>query len=147
MTCHPCHPTETFFGIMPPIGNTTPSEVIKAVSLQTKVSMTNMKSKGRKGDFVAARSLAFLFLRKCTNLTLVEAGELFNRDHTTVIHSLQTIQGRIEREITIKKLYHSINLLINPYKKPVEIEEPEPEPDTPKTIKRPPSIYSNKQYY
>jgi chromosomal replication initiator protein len=73
------------------------SEILKGVSEYYHVTIQEMKSKSRKANYVRARQAAYYFLKLYTRLTLKEIGTLLgNRDHTSVIHGLQTIKHLVE---------------------------------------------------
>jgi chromosomal replication initiator protein len=58
------------------------------------VSISDMKGKTRKREVVIARQLAIYFIKATTTLTLKAIGSNFGtRDHSTVIHSLETVQN------------------------------------------------------
>lgn len=87
---------------------TAPALIILPVSFYYSVSIEDMKSKTRMRPIVVARQMSFYMLRRFTELSLHDIGKLFgDRDHTTVIHGLNTIRDlastdkRIDRDITI----------------------------------------------
>jgi len=45
--------------------------------------------KSRKREIVYQRAAAFNFLRQNTQLSLTSIGDLFNKDHATVLHALK----------------------------------------------------------
>jgi chromosomal replication initiation ATPase DnaA len=60
--------------------------------------------KSRKRELVVAREWIIYFLFTHTHLTLRQIGEVFSRDHTTVLHASNLIKSEIDRGIS-KKLY------------------------------------------
>ena len=50
-------------------------------------------SKSRSRPLTTARHVAMYLLRELTGLSLIKIGELFERDHTTVIHGIKKIEG------------------------------------------------------
>jgi chromosomal replication initiator protein len=50
-----------------------------------------VKGKSRLRGFVKARFISMYLLRRRTGLTLKEIGRMFHRDHTSIIHAIQTI--------------------------------------------------------
>ena len=46
----------------------------------------------RKQEFVKARFLAIYFIKNRTDFTLKRIGEIFGRDHASIIHALKTIK-------------------------------------------------------
>ena len=73
------------------------STIIENVCEYFQIETKTMVSKCRNRNLVVARQLAMYFIKKYTNLTLEKIGKLFGgRDHTTVIHSINTIEGFID---------------------------------------------------
>lgn len=83
-----------------------------AVSDETGVPMLAMTGRSRKDRIVTARHLAMAITRLKTNLSLVEVGELFNRDHGTVIHACRSIATRMEVEPETRGIYERITAAI-----------------------------------
>src|SRR5712691_4360642 len=50
-------------------------------------------SKSRSRPLTTARHVAMYLLRELTGLSLIKIGELFERDHTTVMHGIKKIEG------------------------------------------------------
>ena len=57
-----------------------------------------MKSDTRKNDPVKARQQAIYLLKKHTKMSLHSIGDIFGKDHATVIHSIKTVENFIETE-------------------------------------------------
>jgi len=69
----------------------------KTVSEYFKLTQEDLKAKTRKKEIVIARQLAMYFSKQHTNLSLKSIGYHFGgRDHSTVIHALQTVNDVIE---------------------------------------------------
>lgn len=76
----------------------------KTVSEFFKVSIDQLKDKTRKKEIVIARQLAMYFSKDYTNLSLKSIGNHFgNRDHSTVIHAVQTVSDLCETDANFKK--------------------------------------------
>jgi len=76
--------------------------------------MTELKSKSRKRETVFPRQVAMYLMKEFTNLPLKSIGYHFGgRDHSTVIHAVQTISDMLETdkdvEKTMQKLYKYFN--------------------------------------
>ena len=52
----------------------------------------DLVSKNRSRPLTTARHVAMYLLRECTGLSLIKIGELFERDHTTVLHGVKKIE-------------------------------------------------------
>lgn len=59
-----------------------------------QVSVNEVKGKGRKSTFVKPRHI-FWYLTK-DNITRKHAGKLLQRDHSSVIHAIESVQNQIE---------------------------------------------------
>lgn len=76
----------------------------KTVSEFFKVSIDQLKDKTRKKEIVMARQLAMYFSKEYTNLSLKSIGYHFGgRDHSTVIHAVQTVNDLYDTDNTFKK--------------------------------------------
>lgn len=51
--------------------------------------------KGRKGEIPVIRFILWNYLHVKGNLTLKEVGELFDRDHSTVIHGIKEYDDKV----------------------------------------------------
>jgi|TARA_B110000503_G_C6990652_1_gene347191 chromosomal replication initiator protein len=70
-------------------------KIIEKVSEYYKISINDIKGKSRKRHFVKARFISMYLIRNQTSLKLKTIGDIVGRDHTTVMHSLQTIQNTL----------------------------------------------------
>ncbi len=76
----------------------------KTVSEFFKVSIDQLKDKTRKKEIVMARQLAMYFSKEYTNLSLKSIGYHFGgRDHSTVIHAVQTVNDLYDTDNSFKK--------------------------------------------
>lgn len=70
-------------------------KIIEKVANYYNVSIKDVKGKSRKRQFVKARFISMYLIRNGTTLKLKTIGDIVGRDHTTVMHSLQTIQNTL----------------------------------------------------
>jgi len=76
----------------------TPDKVITYVSQKTGVPFEDIVGK-RKTDAVAnARQVAVFLLRELTELSHANVGKVFNRDHSTVVASVNKIKERMKAD-------------------------------------------------
>lgn len=69
----------------------------KTISEYFHVSLEDMKGKTRKKEIVNARQIAMYFAKEYTNHSLKAIGYHFGgRDHSTVIHAVQTVNDTME---------------------------------------------------
>lgn len=57
----------------------------------TDVDFNELISKSRKRNITEARQLFHYFVRRETNLSLTQIGQMTNRDHSSVIHSINFV--------------------------------------------------------
>lgn len=75
----------------------------KTVSAFFQVSTEQLKGKSRKREFVVARQVAMYFAKELTNHSLKSIGAHFGgRDHSTVIHAVQSVNDLIETDSKFK---------------------------------------------
>ncbi len=65
-------------------------------------TVTDMRSNTRKHEHVIARQLMIYCISKNFTITLSEIGKFFNRDHSTVMYSIEKIQDIF----SIQNTYH-----------------------------------------
>lgn len=70
--------------------------IIKAVSNYYSVSVEDIKSQKRKREIALPRQVAMYLTRELTPLSLPAIGDVFGRDHTTVMHSYDKISELIQ---------------------------------------------------
>ncbi len=75
----------------------------KTVSENFNVKVEDMKAKTRKKEIVVARQVAMYFSKSYTNHSLKTIGYHFGgRDHSTVIHAVQSVNDMMETDNTFK---------------------------------------------
>jgi chromosomal replication initiator protein len=82
----------------------TPDRVIGEVLKHFRVSMTEIRGRGRSKEIVLPRQIAMHVLREDTGSSLVEIGQLLGgRDHSTVMHGIDKIEKALETDATIRQ--------------------------------------------
>jgi chromosomal replication initiation ATPase DnaA len=79
--------------------------------LETKhfITIQMIRSANRLKKLAAARQLFCWYARQHSFLTLKQIGEMIHRDHSTIIHSIQTCQDRLDTQDSLMlELYDSI---------------------------------------
>ena len=75
----------------------TIDDIIEKVCAHYNVTQPNVMSRSRKREFVIARQLSMYFAQKYTKMPASRIGQLVGgRDHSTVIHSCNTIDQRMK---------------------------------------------------
>jgi chromosomal replication initiator protein len=90
------------------------SDILKTVSNYYGVSIEDIKGKCRKRKIVKPRQIIMFLLRTKARMVLSDIGEVMNRDHTTVIHSITCIQNDITHpyDDSLEKDLINIKILI-----------------------------------
>lgn len=78
-----------------PKGEPTLQAIIGAVTEFYGVRLTDLQSKGRQRSIALPRQVCMFLARRCTRHSLEEIGGFFGgRDHTTVMHAVETVEGK-----------------------------------------------------
>jgi len=89
-------------------------DILSTVTNYYGVSIEDIKGKCRKRKIVKPRQIIMFLLRTKARMVLSDIGEVLNRDHTTVIHSITCIQNDITHpyDDSLEKDLININILI-----------------------------------
>ncbi len=88
-----------------------PMDVLKIVAENCGVTVEDVLSKCRKKEISEARHIFCVIMKKEFNFSLKRIGEFINnRDHTTVIHSVNTVKDRCDTEDGYKE---RVDMIIN----------------------------------
>jgi len=72
-----------------------------------------IKGISRQRDTTLARQISMYLIRRLTNLSLIDIGKVFDRDHTTVLHSERKVDSLMKEDTdfndTIKDIISNIN--------------------------------------
>ena len=93
----------------------TADVIIDEVCKFYNIEPATLRGQGRAKDISLARQIAMYQIRRMTNLSLKEIGKEFdNRDHTTVLHSIERIEDLVktdpEKAEIIKDITANINI-------------------------------------
>jgi chromosomal replication initiator protein len=92
------------------------SYIQEIVSKFFNISINEMKDKARKKEIVIARQVAMYFSKDFTNNSLKSIGFHFGgRDHSTVIHAVQSVNDMIDTDSIFKKNVEEIKKRISVY--------------------------------
>lgn len=86
--------------------------VLKTVCKHFSVTLVQLKSKRRDRLIAWPRQLAMHYLFFHCGINKVQIGKMFNRDHTTVIHSLRTIRDLMKTDPKIVDEVHEVRQII-----------------------------------
>ena len=83
------------------------------VATQFKLSSEDLSSKSRKKAFTFPRQVSMYFSRKYTEKGLGEIGKAFNRDHSTVVHSIRVITEAMNQQNSVRGQIELLDKKIN----------------------------------
>lgn len=87
----------------------TIESVAKATAQYFRLPLVDLKSKGRNQDITRARHVAMYLARKIVNAKQQEIGAYFGgRDHSSVIHAVNTISERVKTDPSLSKDINAI---------------------------------------
>lgn len=79
----------------------TASSICELVSGQFNVSIQDLQSRSRKKAITFPRQIAMYLARKFTEESLADIGRAFNRDHSTVLHSIKVVSNHLVRDHSV----------------------------------------------
>ena len=86
------------------------SEIIQATAESFGFSVADVQGPSRRQPLVLCRQVAMYLCRELTDLSLPKIGENFgNRDHTTVIHSVEKVKRIIRSDRSVFDRVHSLS--------------------------------------
>lgn len=79
------------------------------IASQYKVTVKDMQSRSRKKNLTFPRQVAMYLCRKHTEDSLADIGRAFNRDHSTVLHSIKKVTTMKNRSASIEAQMEMLN--------------------------------------
>lgn len=93
---------------------TTAENIIAQVCKYFDITVDDITGKRRNREFVEPRMIAMYLIEKFLNLPLINIGHMIGgRDHTTVMHARNKIEGQIESDQRIKRIVGDISKMID----------------------------------
>lgn len=84
-------------------------DIVNAVCKYFNVKMADLRSKKRTKSISFPRQIAMYMLREKLNLSLQEVGSIFGgRDHSTVLHAVNSIAGKHEESKEIQLIISTL---------------------------------------
>ena len=93
-------------------GRITPEMVKQAVARHFNLPMEALTGKKRERDIVNARQIAMHLIRELTETSLPGIGNLFGKDHSTVVHSCDRMRTQIPKDDALRKLIEDLIIQI-----------------------------------
>jgi chromosomal replication initiator protein len=96
--------------LSPPL---TPERIRQRVATEWTVSIDGLTSKKRTKQLTVPRQVAMFLIREFLDVPLIEIGKLFGgRDHSTVIHSINKVEGELSRDDEFRARVEAIRLAL-----------------------------------
>ncbi len=87
-------------------------KIFNAVSAKYGVNENDIKGKSRRREITNARHVAIYFIRKYTAYSLKQIANIFGRDHTTIMSSLESTESKISTEPFFEKEINELEIEI-----------------------------------
>lgn len=82
--------------------------IVNAVCKHYSIKTKELKGISRAKMYSLPRQVAMFLIKRYANLGLREIGQIFGKDHSTVLHACQKIEGEIEVDVTLKRSIETI---------------------------------------
>ena len=86
----------------------TPDMIIEETARFYSITPEDIRGKNRSKNVALARQIAIYIIRTRANLSLTDIGSIFERDHTTVLHSVNKIEQDIKTDPEFAKIIKDI---------------------------------------
>lgn len=81
------------------------NEVLQCLCEISALTPGNILSRSREGDVVLVRHMYSFILRRCYHFTFKQIGDKLGRDHSTIIHAVNTFESWRVHDRHARKLY------------------------------------------
>jgi len=105
---------EVIYGLVGRSVEVTGESIRDLIGSQFRVSIDDLRSRSRKRSISFPRQMAMYLTRKYTKKSLADIGDMYNRDHSTVLYAIKVITQDMSRETSIRE---QVDLLCTKIKK------------------------------
>ena len=91
------------FGLTGGTAEITGETIRDLIGCQFRVSVDDLCSRSRKRTIAFPRQMAMYLTRKFTNQSLADIGNIYNRDHSTVLHAIKTITREMSQQASVRQ--------------------------------------------
>ncbi|MHA2609706.1 MAG: chromosomal replication initiator protein DnaA [bacterium JZ-2024 1] len=88
----------------PPKNLPSADQIIHSVAQYFSLPAESLLSRKRTRDILFARQVAIYLIRKTLGFSLPEIGHIFQKDHTTILHSLSSMEKKLSTDGQVKSL-------------------------------------------
>ena len=86
------------------------ADILQSTANYYALKMADLKSTRRDRRIARPRQLAMYLSKMLTPLSLPDIGTHFERDHTTILHAIKTIEGLLQRDSQLQKDMQKITM-------------------------------------
>ncbi len=83
--------------------NPTPEFIIKAVAKYFEINPEDITGKDRSQKMIEPRKIAMYMVRDMTHLSFPKMGEVFNKDHSTVKHAIDSLEEQLKDDAVLRE--------------------------------------------
>ena len=95
--------------------NPTPEFIIKAVAKYFEINPEDITGKDRSQKMVEPRKVAMYMVRDMTHLSFPKMGDVFNKDHSTVKHAIDTLEEQLKDDSALREKIQDVkNSVLTP---------------------------------
>jgi len=94
---------EVIYGLIGSAVEITGESIRDLIGSQFKVSIEDLHSRSRKRSVTFPRQVAMYLTRKYTDRSLADIGNIYNRDHSTVLYAIKTITMEMSRNTSVRE--------------------------------------------
>ncbi len=98
------------------VGNVGIDIIMKVVASEYGLTAADLKKKNNKKQVVYVRQLAIYLARQLTELSTTELGIEFNRDHSTIGHSIEKVENMLKSDSQLEEKLQLLTRSIRDYK-------------------------------
>ncbi len=91
----------------------TIDRIIEEIAKKFSITPEEIKGKKRSQDVAMARHVAIYTIREVTGMAYKSIGKIFDRDHTTIMSSIDVVKGEMDVDAGFE---HEINALVKEFK-------------------------------
>lgn len=94
---------DVVFGLTGGTAEITGETIRDLIGCQFRVSVDDLRSRSRKRTIAFPRQMAMYLTRKFTNQSLADIGNMYNRDHSTVLHAIKIITREMSQQSSVRQ--------------------------------------------
>jgi len=93
---------------MPTNRGLTISRIVNVVGKNYQIKSADILGKSRKSEIVLPRHISIYFARNLLNMSLMDIGRYFGRDHSTIMSSIKKIEKESNQNLILNKVIYDL---------------------------------------